>query len=211
MKILIADDHPMIRTAIEVLLRDTGQTIVGSATTGEEALRALEELRPDLLLLDLQMPEGSGMDVLRAVRSDGLTLRVVLLTAGIEDPALMEAYALKVDGMVLKNSDPAYLIECLDAVGAGRSWIDPELKERIARLADRAPAERPALRERELIKCVSQGLRNREIAKQLGVTEGTVKVYLHNVFDKLGVKNRTELAIHADEFLAGSYLRQARS
>ncbi len=213
MKILIADDHPMIRTAIEVLLRDTGQTIVGSATTGDEALRALEELRPDLLLLDLQMPEGSGMDVLRAVRSDGLTLRVVLLTAGIEDPALMEAYALKVDGMVLKNSDPAYLIECLDAVGAGRSWIDPELKERIARLADRAPAERPALapRERELIKCVSQGLRNREIAKQLGVTEGTVKVYLHNVFDKLGVKNRTELAIHADEFLAGSYLRQARS
>jgi two-component system nitrate/nitrite response regulator NarL len=212
-KILIADDHPMIRTAIEVLLRDTGQTIVGSATTGEEALRSLEELRPDLLLLDLQMPEGSGMDVLRAVRSDGLTLRVVLLTAGIEDPALMEAYALKVDGMVLKNSDPAYLIECLDAVGAGRSWIDPELKERIARLADRAPAERPALapRERELIKCVSQGLRNREIAKQLGVTEGTVKVYLHNVFDKLGVKNRTELAIHADEFLAGSYLRQARS
>lgn len=213
MKILIADDHPMIRTAIEVLLRDTGQTIVGSATTGEEALRLLEELRPDLLLLDLQMPEGSGMDVLRAVRSDGLTLRVVLLTAGIEDPALMEAYALKVDGMVLKNSDPAYLIECLDAVGAGRGWIDPELKERIARLADRAPAERPALapRERELIKCVSQGLRNREIAKQLGVTEGTVKVYLHNVFDKLGVKNRTELAIHADEFLAGSYLRQARS
>jgi two-component system nitrate/nitrite response regulator NarL len=213
LKILIADDHPMIRTAIEVLLRDTGQTIVGSATTGEEALRSLEELRPDLLLLDLQMPEGSGMDVLRAVRSDGLTLRVVLLTAGIEDPALMEAYALKVDGMVLKNSDPAYLIECLDAVGAGRSWIDPELKERIARLADRAPAERPALapRERELIKCVSQGLRNREIAKQLGVTEGTVKVYLHNVFDKLGVKNRTELAIHADEFLAGSYLRQARS
>ena len=213
MKILIADDHPMIRTAIEVLLRDTGQMIVGSATTGEEALRSLEELRPDLLLLDLQMPEGSGMDVLRAVRSDGLTLRVVLLTAGIEDPALMEAYALKVDGMVLKNSDPAYLIECLDAVGAGRSWIDPELKERIARLADRAPAERPALapRERELIKCVSQGLRNREIAKQLGVTEGTVKVYLHNVFDKLGVKNRTELAIHADEFLAGSYLRQARS
>ena len=212
MKILIADDHPMIRTAIEVLLRDTGQTIVGSATTGEEALRSLEELRPDLLLLDLQMPEGSGMDVLRAVRSDGLTLRVVLLTAGIEDPALMEAYALKVDGMVLKNSDPAYLLECLDAVRAGRSWLDPELRERMTRLAESTPAERASLapRERELIKCVRQGLRNREIASELGVTEGTVKVYLHNVFEKLGVKNRTELAIRADEFLAGSYLWQAR-
>lgn len=203
----------MIRTAIEVLLRDTGLTIVGSATTGEEAMRSLEELRPDVLLLDLQMPEGSGMDVLRQVRSDGMRMRVVLLTAGIEDAALMEATALKVDGMVLKNSDPAYLIECLDAVRAGRTWIDPELKERMARLAESAPPERPALapRERELIKCVRQGLRNREIAKQLGVTEGTVKVYLHNVFDKLGVKNRTELAIRADEFLAGSYLRQARS
>lgn len=213
MRILIADDHPMIRTAIEVLLRDTGLTIVGSATTGEEAMRSLEELRPDVLLLDLQMPEGSGMDVLRQVRSDGMRMRVVLLTAGIEDAALMEATALKVDGMVLKNSDPAYLIECLDAVRAGRTWIDPELKERMARLAESAPPERPALapRERELIKCVRQGLRNREIAKQLGVTEGTVKVYLHNVFDKLGVKNRTELAIRADEFLAGSYLRQARS
>ena len=214
MRILIADDHPMIRTAIEVLLRGTGLTIVGSATTGEEAMRSLEELRPDLLLLDLQMPEGSGMDVLRQVRSDGMRMRmrVVLLTAGIEDPALMEANALKVDGMVLKNSDPAYLIECLDAVGAGRTWIDPELKERMARLAESAPPERPALapRERELIKCVRQGLRNREIAKQLGVTEGTVKVYLHNVFYKLGVKNRTELAIRADEFLASSYVTRAR-
>ena len=75
MRILIADDHPMIRTAIEVLLRDTGLTIAGSATTGEEAMRALDEVKPDLLLLDLQMPEGSGMDVLRAVRASGRLLR----------------------------------------------------------------------------------------------------------------------------------------
>ena len=212
MKILIADDHPMIRTAIEVLLRDTGLTIGGSATTGEEALRALDEVKPDLLLLDLQMPEGSGMDVLRAVRSSGRRLRIVLLTAGIEDPALMEANALGVDGMVLKNSDPAYLMECLDAVHAGRNWIDPELRERITALGESLPIERPSLapRERELIKYVRQGLRNREIAKELGVTEGTVKVYLHNVFDKLGVKNRTELAIRADEFLAGSFVKPPR-
>jgi two-component system, NarL family, nitrate/nitrite response regulator NarL len=152
------------------------------------------------------------MDVLRAVRSSGRRLRVVLLTAGIEDPALMEAHALEVDGMVLKNSDPAFLIECLDAVRAGRSWIDPELRDRIAALGERVPPERPPLapRERELIKHVRQGLRNREIAKELGVTEGTVKVYLHNVFDKLGVKNRTELAIRADEFLAGSFIRPSR-
>jgi two-component system nitrate/nitrite response regulator NarP len=211
-KILIADDHPMIRTAIEVLLRDTGLTIVGSATTGEEALRAVEELKPDVLLLDVNMPEGSGMDVLRTIRGQGTRVRTILLTAGLDDAPLMEAQALKVDGMVLKNSDPAFLIECLEAVQSGRSWIDPELRERIAELTKAAPAERPTLapRERELIKCVRQGLRNREIAKQLGVTEGTVKVYLHNVFDKLGVKNRTELAIRADEFLAASYAKQVQ-
>jgi two-component system nitrate/nitrite response regulator NarP len=139
-------------------------------------------------------------------------VRTILLTAGLDDAPLMEAQALKVDGMVLKNSDPAFLIECLEAVQSGRSWIDPELRERIAELTKAAPAELPTLepRERELIKCVRQGLRNREIAKQLGVTEGTVKVYLHNVFDKLGVKNRTELAIRADEFLAASYAKQVQ-
>src|SRR4029079_18412669 len=115
------DDHPMIRTAIEVLLRDTDLVIAGSATTGQEAIRAVEELRPDALLLDLQMPDGSGMDVLREVRAQGIRVRVVLLTAGIDDSALMEAQALKVDGMVLKNSAPAYLLECLEAVQAGRS------------------------------------------------------------------------------------------
>jgi two-component system nitrate/nitrite response regulator NarP len=85
--------------------------------------------------------------------------------------------------------------------------MDPELSERIVSIGDRFPSERPSLapRERELIKCVRKGLRNREIAKQLGVTEGTVKVYLHAVFEKLGVSNRTELAIRADEFLGESY------
>ena len=122
----------------------------------------------------------------------------------------MEAQALKVDGMVLKNSDPAYLLECLEAVGAGRQLDRP--RARASGWPSWPTASRPsgpplAPRERELIRCVRQGLRNREIAKQLGVTEGTVKVYLHAVFEKLGVKNRTELAIRADEFLAESYLR----
>ena len=209
-KILLADDHPMIRTAIDVLLRDTDFEIVGTAATGAEALRQIDELDPDILLLDLQMPGGSGMEVLRKVRGDGRRLRVVLLTAAIDDPSLLEARALNADGMVLKNSDPAYLLECLERVRRGRSWIDPELAERATEIAERLDSsERPSLapRERQLIKCVAKGLRNREIAKQLGVTEGTVKVYLHSVFEKLGVSNRTELAIRANEFLAESYLR----
>jgi two-component system nitrate/nitrite response regulator NarP len=206
---LLADDHPMIRTAIDVLLRETRFEIVGTAASGEETLEQIRELGPDAILLDLQMPGGSGMEVLRNLSRDGKRPKVILLTAGIDDSSLLEAKALKVDGIVLKNSDPAYLLECLELVERGGSWIDPEIGERIADLANRFDSHRPPLapRERELIRCVARGLRNREIAEQLGVTEGTVKVYLHAVFDKLGVKNRTELAIRADEFLAESYLR----
>jgi two-component system nitrate/nitrite response regulator NarL len=203
-RILLADDHPMIRTALEVLLRDTEYEIVGTAGTGEATLSEIERVRPDILLLDLQMPGGSGMDVLRRTRAEKRPLKVILLTAAIDDSSLLEAKSLKVQGIVLKNSDPAYLLDCLDSVRHGRNWIDPELAEHAKQLAKtsrnhgRAPL---APRERQLISFVRRGLRNREIAEQLSVTEGTVKVYLHAVFEKLGVSSRTELAIRADEFL----------
>ncbi len=204
-RVLIADDHPMIRTAIEALLRDTSYDIVGTSGSVDAALRDIERLKPDLLLLDLQMPGGSGMDVLRRVRAAKSPIKVVLLTAAVDDAALLEAKALKVQGIVLKNSDPAYLLDCLDRVRLGRSWIDPELAARAKHLAE-APGHgaHPPLapRERQLIGFVRRGLRNREIAEELGVTEGTVKTYLHAMFEKLGVTSRTELAIRADEFLA---------
>jgi two-component system nitrate/nitrite response regulator NarP len=205
-KVLLADDHPMIRTAIDVLLRDSGFELAGTATTGAETLQAVDALDPDLVILDLQMPGGHGMEVVRKLRSKGDTRRLVILTAGIDDPSLVEARALGVQGMVLKNSDPAYLLDCLERVRSGGSWIDPELSGRLNSVAASGGRRALAPRERQLIKFVRQGLRNREIARELGVTEGTVKAYLHEVFDKLGVKNRTELAIRADEFLAGSYL-----
>jgi two-component system nitrate/nitrite response regulator NarP len=209
-RILLADDHPMIRTAIDVLLRDTRYELAGTAANGQEALAEVSRLEPDILLLDLEMPRTGGMDVIRRLRAGNSALRIIILTAAIDDSSLMEARTLRVQGMVLKNSDPAYLLECLDRVRSGGSWVDPELETRARELEEAfGGTARPALapRERELIRYVRQGLRNREIAKELGVTEGTVKVYLHAIFEKLGVKNRTELAIRADELLTESYLR----
>jgi len=203
-RVLLADDHPMIRTALEVLLRESEYEIVGTAVTGEAALSEVDRLQPDVLLLDLQMPGGSGMDVLRQTRAKKAPLKIILLTAAIDDATLLEAKLLKVQGIVLKNSDPAYLLDCLDSVRHGRTWIDPELSERAKQLAkSRKQRGNSSLapRERQLIGFVRKGLRNREIAEQLGVTEGTIKVYLHAVFEKLGVSSRTELAIRADEFL----------
>ena len=206
-RILLADDHPMIRTAIEVLLRDTQFEMAATAMNGAEALSEVTRLKPDILLVDLEMPELGGMDVIRKLKADRMTSKLVILTAAIDDSSLMEARSLRVNGMVLKNSDPAYLLDCLEAVAAGRTWMDPELQARVDQLAESFSGEGVALapRERQLIRYVRRGLRNREIAKELGVTEGTVKVYLHAIFEKLGIKNRTELAIRADEFLAESF------
>ena len=208
-RILLVDDHPMISTALEALLRNTPFEIVGVTSTGEEATAAIAQLEPEIVLLDLQLRHGSGMDVLRQLRREQRRTRVVLLTAAIDDTSLMEAKALHVQGIVLKNSDPAYLFECLDRVRRGGQWFDPEVTESFKRLSDTlGHGERAALapRERELIKLVRNGLRNREIARKLGVTEGTIKVYLHTVFQKLGVSSRTELAIRASEFLTKSYM-----
>ena len=208
-RILLADDHPMIRTAIEVLLRDTQFELAATAMNGAEALSEVARLKPDILLVDLEMPELGGMEVIRKLKANRMTSKLVILTAAIDDSSLMEARSLRVNGMVLKNSDPAYLLDCLEAVAAGRTWMDPELQARVDQLAESYSGEGVQLapRERQLIRYVRRGLRNREIAKELGVTEGTVKVYLHAIFEKLGIKNRTELAIRADEFLAESFHR----
>ena len=210
-RVLMIDDHPMIRTAIDVLLRDTDYEIAGTASSVGEALDQIEAVQPDILLLDLQMPDGNGMEVVRRLQGGSSAPAIVILTAAVDDISLMEARSLGVAGMVLKNSDPAYLLECLDQVRGGSSWIDPELSAREELLSDAIGGkQRPTLapRERQLVRFVRQGLRNREIAAELGVTEGTVKVYLHNIFDKLNVNSRTELAVRADEFLAQSFSKR---
>ena len=123
-RILLADDHPMIRTAIDVLLRDTRYALAGTAANGEEALAEVSRLEPDILLLDLEMPRTGGMEVIRRLRAGNSALRIIILTAAIDDSSLMEARTLRVQGIVLKNSDPAYLFECLDRVRRGGQWFD---------------------------------------------------------------------------------------
>ena len=200
-RVLLADDHPIIQAAVEALLRGSGYELVAKASSGAEALDAIARHNPEIVVLDIQMPEGSGLDVLRNLRSNGDERPVVLLTATIDEEGFKEALSLKIDGVLLKTSDPALLIECLDAVRIGESWIDECFQEEVIKspLNDDEPMLSP--RERELVSLVRQGLRNREIAETLGITEGTVKVYLHTVFAKTGVANRTELAIRAAEWL----------
>ena len=202
-RVLLVDDHPMIGAALQMLLRDSDYELLDRARTAAEATKQIARLKPDLLLLDVHLPDSSGLDVLRRLKNGRSRPKVILLTAGMDESQLLTAAELKPEGMVLKTSDPGLLIGCMDAVVAGQRWVDPEIAERTRHAEDRAASAPPLTRrERELIELVRQGLRNRDIAAELGVTEGTVKVYLHAIFDKLHVDNRTELALKAAELIS---------
>jgi two-component system nitrate/nitrite response regulator NarL len=202
-RVLLVDDHPMIGAALDMLLRGSSYELLGRARTVAEANREISRQKPDLLLLDVNLPDGTGVDVLRRVSRSRARPKVILLTAGMDESQLLAAADLNPEGMVLKTSDPSLLTQCMDAVIAGNRWIDPEIAERTRRAQERADSAPPLTRrERELIELVRQGLRNRDIAAELGVTEGTVKVYLHAIFDKLRVENRTELALRAAELIS---------
>lgn len=202
-RVLLVDDHPMIGAALDMLLRGSSYELIGRARSVAEANRAIPREKPDLILLDVNLPDGTGLEILRRLSRSRARPRVILLTAGMDESQLLTAADLRPEGMVLKTSDPGLLTEAMDAVAAGNRWIDPEIADRTRRAQERADST-PALtrRERELIELVRQGLRNRDIATELGVTEGTVKVYLHAIFDKLQVENRTELALRAAELIS---------
>lgn len=201
-RVLLVDDHPMIAAALEMLLRGTDYELLGRARTAAEGTKLVSKLKPDLLLLDVHLPDGSGIDVLKRISGPRSKLKTILLTAGMDEAQLLAAAELAPSGMVLKTSDPGHLLECMDAVISGKTWIDPEIQEQTRSAQEKAASAPPLTRrERELIELVRQGLRNRDIAAELGVTEGTVKVYLHAIFDKLQVENRTELALRSTELI----------
>lgn len=199
--VLIADDHPIIISGLRAILRDTGFTVAGTAENGSAALEAVARLKPEILILDVSMPGGSGIEVLSALRARGDQTRIVLLTAGVSDESLLRALELGVEGVVLKEDAAASLVRALEKVRSGGRAIDAALLQRAvdlrihggvsAGLASLSP------REQMVARRVAEGQRNREIAEALSISEGTVKIHLHRIYEKLGIGNRTELALLA--------------
>lgn len=198
-RVLIADDHPLMLGGLQSALRRSDFKVVATCKNGAEVLDALPDAKPDILLLDLRMPVRDGMDVLREVRSNGSELPVVLVTAEISYDQLVEALRLRVSGILLKEGAQKILLHCLDEAMAGRRWIDEKLMDIFVKgtVSPEVIGDVRALtdRERAVAELVAQGLRNRDVASKLGISEGTVKVYLYRIYEKLGVANRTELAL----------------
>jgi len=199
--VLLADDHPFMRAGVEAVLRNSPFEITAMAASGDEALAKLDEANPDLCIFDIRMPGHSGVEVLQAMRDRGDPRPVVLLTAELEDAALLAAVQAGVNGIVLKDVAEDALLDCLEAVAAGRRAVPPDLLQRALDLSLRGEPKHPldglTPRERQIAEHVGLGQRNREIAAALGMSEGTVKVYLHTIYHKLGIENRTELALMA--------------
>ncbi|HEY0625843.1 MAG TPA: response regulator transcription factor [Allosphingosinicella sp.] len=202
-RVLVAEDDPLTLSGIEALLSNSNYEIVASVGDGAAVLEELPKARPDLLILDVDMPKRSGIDVLRTLRGRGDRRPVVLLTGRIADGVAFDAMQAGLDGLVIKARAPSVLLTCLDAVCQGKRWIDHEILQKMMDLSLSGGAADPlqglSTRERAVVGLLLQGLRNRDIASELNVTEGTVKVHLHNIYEKLGVGSRTELVILASK------------
>ena len=205
-RIVIADDHPIFRKGLKSLLdAEPGFRVVGEAENGEEALRLSRSLRPDLLLLDLAMPNLSGMDALRELAAESSPVRTILLTAAIQRPEIVNALQLGAAGVVLKTSPPDLLFKSIRAVMLGQHWIGREsvsdLVQALRSYGDASPAPRVRFgltpRELEITSAVVSGFSNKEIAKKFVLSEDTIKHHLTNIFDKVGASNRLELALFA--------------
>lgn len=202
--LVLADDHPIVLDGLEQLFRlESDFLVLARCRDGEETLRALRLHQPDVLVLDIRMPRRDGLDVLREIRAGCLATRTVLLTAALEEQTLVEALQLGVGGVVLKEMAPQMLIEAVREVHAGGRWLDKgSVSRALGRLLRRENGLREAVelltpRELEIVRMVARGLRNRAIAEQLFITEGTVKIHLHNIYQKTGVDGRLELAVYA--------------
>lgn len=204
-RILIADDHPIFREGLRRLLESGGFDVIGEAADGAEAVRLTREFSPDILLLDVAMPRTTGLAALRELAADNGPTKTVLLTAAIDKDDIATALQLGARGVVLKEVATQVLFNCIRRVMEGEYWVGrdavADLVELLKAIAGGAGQERKSFgltkREFEIIGTIVAGYSNKDIAQKFTIAEDTVKHHLTNIFNKLGVSNRLELALFA--------------
>jgi len=210
-RIVIADDHPIVRDGLKkLLLLEDDFEVVAEAGDGREVLDKVQEFDPDVLLLDLRMPNLDGLSALQALQQTNKRTRVIVLTASEDKNEFVQAMKLGCSGIVLKQTAPDLIVKSIRKVNAGEIWLDSHTTAAVMRQfqtgteaggsggsgkgRERSPL---SAREREIVALVAQGYKNKEMAEKMFISEQTVKNHLHNIFDKLGVSDRLELALYA--------------
>ncbi|HEY4301366.1 MAG TPA: response regulator transcription factor [Candidatus Didemnitutus sp.] len=201
-KVVMIDDSSIIRLGLRAALEDRVEIqIIGEAANGHDGLALVEKLQPDVVLLDLRLPDQSGLDVCREIGRRRPGSRVLILTSSTDERNVHDAVAAGAQGYLLKESDSTSLAHAIRQVASGHSVLDPSLTDHVVRLMKNRPEARPVEKlmllsgqERKVLALLSEGLTNKEIGERLNLTEKTVKNYLATVFDKLGVARRAQAA-----------------
>jgi DNA-binding NarL/FixJ family response regulator len=213
-RIVVADDHPIFRDGLcKLLALEEDFEVVAQAQDGKQVLDVLQQYAPDILLLDLKMPGLDGLATLQRLQAGKNKTRVIVLTASDDKNEFVQAMKLGTSGIVLKQTATELLIKSIRKVHAGEIWLDSHTTAAVIRqfvanddtpapsAAQSSPRERErsplSQREREIVALVAQGFKNKEMAEKMFISEQTVKNHLHNIFDKLGVSDRLELALYA--------------
>jgi DNA-binding NarL/FixJ family response regulator len=202
-RVFLLDDHEIVRRGLrELLEREDDIEVVGESGEAEQARRRIPALRPDVAILDARLPDGSGIDVCRDVRSIDPTIKALILTSYDDDEALFAAIMAGAAGYVLKQVRSSDLVDGVRRVAAGQSLLDPAVTAQVLARLRSGPREDPRLaaltaQERRILDCIADGLSNREIAEHLSLAEKTVKNYVTSVLAKLGMQRRTQAAVFA--------------
>lgn len=202
-RVLVADDHAMVRQGLKVFMEIYDDLeVVGEASNGAEAVSLADRLKPDVVLMDLLMPEVDGIEATRRLKEQDEAVKVIVLTSFVEDKRAVEAIRAGAIGFQMKDIRPADLVETIRGAYRGEPQLHPRvsqlvLKELTARASDPKPVEELTPREMEVLRMVAKGMNNREIADALFLSEKTVKTHVSNILHKLDLADRTQAAVYA--------------
>jgi DNA-binding NarL/FixJ family response regulator len=189
-KIMIVDDHPVVREGLSrIIVSESGMEVIAEAGTGAEALKLYRKLRPDIVLLDMRMPEMTGIQTIEAIRKEFSNARIIVLSTYDLEEDIYQSMQAGARGYILKDSPRSELLASIRRVHAGERVIPPNIA---TRLAERIGGNELTAREFEVLKLIVNGQSNKQIGDNLGISEGTVKSHVNNILDKLGVTDRTQ-------------------
>lgn len=207
LRVLLVDDHTLFRSGLKELLERRGIEVVAEAADAEQSLSLIADVEPDVILLDLRMPGMDGIAALKRLNADGVTVPTVILTTSNEERDLLEALRNQARGYLLKDIEPTDLIESLDRIVCGETVVAPEMASVLAKFVQGEPPEPPEQtrfstltpREMEILCHLAEGQSNKVIARELGITDGTVKLHVRSILRKLELRSRVEAAVLAVE------------